>query len=300
MTATTAVTWPAAETASPAGDLIEYYTEVGPDFAAWSLGFNIHFGFYRGGLSPFGREAMLEQMNREVQVRLERPTPDTGHLLDLGCGVGATARTIARLAPAALVTGVTVVPWQVAEARRLTASAGLGGRVRFVEADYRSLPWPDESFDAAYAIESSCHASGADKADFLAEAARVLKPVGRLVVADAFLRHGRPLNPLLRRSYETMCRWWRLEACGEIGPFRRRAESLGFEDVRVEDISWRIAPSVLFIPLVVARFLWHELVVRRSRLTRRRWENALAPVLGMVVGAARSAFGYYLVSARKR
>jgi SAM-dependent methyltransferase len=152
--------------------------------------------------------------------------------------------------------------------------------VSFVHADYRRLPWPAESFDGAYAIESACYAQGADKADFLAEAARVLKPGGRLVVADGFLKHGGAMNPLLQRCYDTMCRWWRVDTCAESGPFVAQAERLGFEDVRVEDISWQIAPSVMSVPLVTARFLWSEIVTKRGHLTRRRWENALAPLLG--------------------
>ena len=280
--------------------LVDYYTEVGPDVAAWSPGFNIHFGYYRRGISPFDREEMLEQMNREVYARLELPADGTAHVLDLGCGSGATARAVARCASQAAVTGVTLVPWQREQAESLTRKALLHDRVRFVQADYRALPWPDSSIDAAYGIESVCYASGADKADFLAEAARVLRPGARLVVADGFLKHGRGMNPLLRLAYETMCRWWRVDACAEIEPFVRRAESLGFEDVQVEDISWRIAPSVLSVPVVTTRFLWNEIVVKRHRLSRQRWENALAPLVGMAVGAARRTFGYYLVSARKR
>jgi MPBQ/MSBQ methyltransferase len=279
--------------------LVAYYTEVGPDIAAWSPGFNIHFGYYRRGMSLLDREAMLEQMNREVFQRLERPSLEPGHLLDLGCGTGATARAIARCVPQASLTGVTLVPWQREQADRLTQAAGLAERVRILQADYRALPFPAASVDGAYAIESACYAHGADKADFLAEAARVLKPGARLVVADGFRKHGRRMNPLLQNAYETMCRWWRVDACAEIGPFVRQAERLGFEDIRVEDVSWRIAPSVMFVPAVTAGFLWREIVDKRTRLTRRRWENALAPLLGMAVGLARAAFGYYLVSARR-
>jgi MPBQ/MSBQ methyltransferase len=292
-----------ARTAEPTGPtrrLIEYYTEVGPDIAAWSPSFNIHFGFYRRGVTPLRLEAMLDQMNLEVYRRLELDETSAHHVLDMGCGVGATARSIARAAPRCAVTGVTVVPWQVDQATRLTRAAGMQERLRFVQADYRAVPWPDGSFDAAYAIESSCYASGPAKADFLREAARVLKPGARLVVADGFRKHAGRMNPLLRACYETMCRWWRVDMTAEITAFREEAERQGFEDVRVEDISWRIAPSVMFIPLVTARFLWRELVSHRSRMTPRRWENALAPLLGLVVGSARSAFGYYLVSARRR
>jgi cyclopropane fatty-acyl-phospholipid synthase-like methyltransferase len=284
---------PSAE--RPAADLVAYYTEAGPDFGAWSPGFNMHFGFWRPGTLRL--EAMLEQMNAEVWRRLG--LAGAARVVDLGCGLGATARAISRRAPGATVTGVTLVPWQAAQARLLTRAAGLEARVRFLQADYRDLPCPDASFDGAYAIESACHAGGAGKGDFLREAARVLRPGGRLVVADAFLKHGPPRQALLRRCYDTVRRFWCVDAFGEIEAFRAEAERAGFEDVRVEDVSWRVAPSVLFVPAVVARFLWRELVVKRSRLTPRRWGNALAPLLGMGLGAARSAFGYYLVTARQ-
>ena len=33
-----------------------YYEEAGPDYAAWSPHFNMHFGFFRWGMNPFNRE----------------------------------------------------------------------------------------------------------------------------------------------------------------------------------------------------------------------------------------------------
>jgi len=47
-----------------------YYTEAGPDYAAWSPNFNMHFGYFRSGLNPFRLEPMLEEMNREIRLRL--------------------------------------------------------------------------------------------------------------------------------------------------------------------------------------------------------------------------------------
>jgi hypothetical protein len=84
-----------------------------------------------------------------------------------------------------------------------------------------------------------------------------------------------------------------------MGAFRREAARSNLEDLRAEPISWRIAASVLFVPLVSAGFLFRELLVRRTRLTRRRWDTVIASLLGMVLGAVPSAFGYYLVSGRK-
>jgi MPBQ/MSBQ methyltransferase len=279
--------------------IIEYYSEAGPDFAAWSPSYNMHFGFLRAGVSPFRLEAMLEQMNEEVCARLGLDDSRPCRILDLGCGLGATARQIARRRPRASITGVTIVPWQVQEARRLTGAVGLDGRVSFIQADFTELPWPDGCFDGAFAIESVCHASGPGKRAFLREAARVLKPGGRLVVADLFRNHDRELNPLLRACDETFRSSWRIDSFAEMGAFRREAARSSLEDVLAEPISLRIAPSVLFVPLVTARFLFRELVIRRTWLTRRRWDTVIASLLGMILGAAPSAFGYYLVSARK-
>ena len=65
---TTAIAMP-IESASD--NFQRYYEEAGPDYAAWSQHFNMHFGFFRRGMNPFNREAMLEQMNHEVLDRLQ-------------------------------------------------------------------------------------------------------------------------------------------------------------------------------------------------------------------------------------
>jgi hypothetical protein len=78
---------------APQIGLEQYYSEAGPDYAAWSSEFNMHFGFYRAGANPLHREAMLEQMNQEVLARLDVDRTAEPRLLDLGCGLGATLRS---------------------------------------------------------------------------------------------------------------------------------------------------------------------------------------------------------------
>src|SRR5215471_17366137 len=70
--------------------LEQYYSEAGPDYAAWSREFNMHFGYYRAGANPLRREPMLEQMNAEVLTRLHLNAITEPSVLDLGCGLGAT------------------------------------------------------------------------------------------------------------------------------------------------------------------------------------------------------------------
>ncbi len=80
-------------------DLEEYYSEAGPDYAAWSRGFNMHFGFYRRGMNPVDREGMLERMNVEVLERLDIDPAKRCSVLDMGCGLGATLRSLAGRLP---------------------------------------------------------------------------------------------------------------------------------------------------------------------------------------------------------
>src|SRR5271154_240123 len=87
--------------APPRIGLEQYYSEAGPDYAAWSPEFNMHFGYYRAGTNPLDREAMLEQMNAEVLARLQVDGIVEPQLLDLGCGLGATLRSFARCLPGA-------------------------------------------------------------------------------------------------------------------------------------------------------------------------------------------------------
>lgn len=283
----------------PRGERIRrYYEAAGPDYRAWSPAFHMHFGWWRRGLSFFDREAMLGEMTLQVLRRLDLPLDRPQRLIDLGCGLGASLRLAARRHPALSLAGVTVVPWQIEEARRLAAEAGLSGRIEVLQRDYTATGLAAGSFDGAWALESACHDAGLAKEGFVREARRLLAPGRRLVVADGFLKGERPLGSPLGGIVRRVCEHWALETFAEIGAFRRALERHGFVDVRVEEVSWRIAPSVLHVPGVTARFLFRELVIARKPLDRLRRGHVVACVLSMLVGAARWRFGYYLVSAR--
>ena len=172
---------------SPYEELIAYYEEAGPDFGQWSAGFNMHFGFYRFGMNPFRREPMLNELNQQVLTRLGLASTAAGLILDLGCGVGATVRYAADRFPASNVCGVTVVPWQVETGNAWNQRLGLHPRARLELRDYTNTGFEPGCAMGAYAIESACHAPGASKEPFIAEASRLLKRGARLVVADGFL-----------------------------------------------------------------------------------------------------------------
>jgi len=157
-------------TASPAAvstdsdSFQRYYEEAGPDYAAWSPHFNMHFGFFRWGMNPLAREAMLEQMNQEILDRLHlgrESNSDSARVLDMGCGLSATLRSIARRLPAADLHGITLVPWQLEQGCNLNQSCAEASRITLTLGDYEHTSCPPSYFDAVYAIESSCYAHGA-------------------------------------------------------------------------------------------------------------------------------------------
>ena len=287
--------------ANERAQIVRYYEEAGQDYGAWSPDFNMHFGYFRWGMNPFRLESMLREMSRQVLHRLElaEPAAPAARLLDAGCGPGASTRLLAAERPELVIDAVTLVAWQVQRARELAKAQGVTRRVRFHEADYTATPFADSSFDGVYAIESACHGEGFGKEAFLAEAFRVLKPGARLSVADGFIKGTGKMNALLAWAYGKVTRNWAVETFAEIETFRRAMAAAGFEDIRVEDISYRIAPSVAHIPWVTLRFLLRELWKTRLRLNEVRWGHIVACVLSPVVGMARTRFGYYLVSGAK-
>jgi SAM-dependent methyltransferase len=104
--------------------------------------------------------------------------PDGGDLLDVPCGFGRHAIPLADAGYR--VVGVDRSQALLNEARR---RAGNSRRPKLARADYRDLPLPDASFDAAVNLFTSLGYLG-DEEDTkaLAEIGRVLRPGGRLVI----------------------------------------------------------------------------------------------------------------------
>lgn len=112
-------------------------------------------------------------------------------VLDLGCGRGAVLVAVARRLTTGRVTGVDI--WSTKDQSgngkdvtlRNAALEGVSDRVQIETRDLRSLPFPDTTFDvvvSSLAIHNI--PSNADRRQAIAEGYRVLRPGGRMVIAD--------------------------------------------------------------------------------------------------------------------
>ena len=120
---------------------------------------------------------------------LRRKTSNLAHIqpgeqvLDVGCGTGTLAIEVARrLGSAGRVAGIDPSTEQIARARRSAArrSLPIDCQIGVIE----QLPFPDQTFDVVLSTLMMHHLPDSLKRQGLAEIARVLKPGGRLVIAD--------------------------------------------------------------------------------------------------------------------
>lgn len=277
----------------------QYYAVAGPDYKTWSRHFNMHFGYCRRWSDIFNLEKMLRQMNDTVLDELNIEPGQKTVLADLGCGMATVARHAAIRYPLSHILACTIVNAHVQMAGTMNRSAGLQHRISLLEDNFEALSLADKSCTHVYAIESACHAASAGKEKFIAEMARILRDGGRFCIADGFLKHEGPKPALFEWLYKKMIRYWAVPGFASIGTFTRALAAQGLTGIKVREISYRIAPSVLHVPLKCLRFFVTELYRSGLRMPRERWHNVYAPLLGMCTGLFRKHFGYYLISGGK-
>ena len=141
--------------------------------------------YFRANAARWDEIRSLHVDEREVEAALVRllPTAGVSDLLDIGTGTGRIIELFGQRVQRAV--GVDLSREMLAVARVNLERAGVRhGSVR--QADMYQLPFPSASFDAAIVHQVLHYAERPDGA--IAEAARVLRPGGRLLVID-FLPH---------------------------------------------------------------------------------------------------------------
>lgn len=148
--------------------MINDYYDVVTDFYEHGWGQSFHFATRRRGES-FAASLARAEHYLALRLGLQAGTK----VLDVGCGVGGPMRSIARFS-GATVEGINNNDYQLEKVQAHNARAGLGHLCSAFKGDFMRMQVSDGSYDAAYAIEATCHAP--DKAACFGEIHRVLKP----------------------------------------------------------------------------------------------------------------------------
>lgn len=274
-------------------DVIDFYNEATEDYEFWSKDFNMHFGYYIPfKTNPFKRDTMLNEMNNQIIGRLNLKG-ESPLLIDLGCGMGGTIRHALKNKKNLNAIGVTLSQFQVNEGNKLLKNK----KGIILKENYNNTSFKSNSADGVVAIESFCH-SGHSKNSFK-EAYRILKPNTKLVIADAFLKKDvEDLSVGSQHCYNQLCNGWSLEGLGNISTVIENLKNIGFKNINVEDASFRIAPSVLHVPLTITGFILKKLLKER-KLKTQSIKNLKRSLYALLSGMYMKSFGYYIISCTK-
>jgi sterol 24-C-methyltransferase len=152
--------------------LVDSYYDLSTLFYEWGWGASFHFA-YRYCFESFAESIRRHEYYLASKLGLYGPR-NSRHVLDVGCGIGGPLRNISRFTGMS-VTGLTLNQYQVDRGNELCqADSVVASTSRLVQGDFMAMPFPDLNFDAAYAIEATCHAP--DRVGVYSEVFRVLKP----------------------------------------------------------------------------------------------------------------------------
>ena len=165
---------------------------------------------------------------------------NASNILDAGCGVGGSARYLAKLY-GAKVKGLTLSPVQAAAAVVYNQKMGLEKDVDIVVKDLLTLSAEDGPVDLVWSMESGEHIP--DKKKMLEGFYAVLEKGGKLVMATWCIRDEPPaLRPDEQKLLEKIGKLYHLPPMISIKDYQTLAKNAGFTDIQTADWSAAVAP----------------------------------------------------------
>ena len=211
-------------------NIVDYYAATENAYKdSWDLNnsFAIHYGYWDEEVKSFPQSLlrMNEVMMEAGKIR------STDKVLDAGCGIGGSSIFLAERIGCE-VTGISLSERQISKAKEVATQKGVDGKTNFEVMNYCATSFPGKSFDVVWGCESICYAD--DKEQFIKEAYRLLKPGGRVVVADGFV------TDLNNNDHSSIRNWldgWQVNYLESPERFREFMKNTGFQNFSFKDIS---------------------------------------------------------------
>jgi cyclopropane fatty-acyl-phospholipid synthase-like methyltransferase len=231
---------------------------------------SLHYGYWDESTKNF-HEALVN-INK---ILSETAGIKTGErVLDAGCGVGGSSVWLAK-ERGCKVVGISLNQRQINKATGFAIQAGLDDDVVFEQNDYNNTGYASGAFDIVWGIESICYAD--EKRKFLQEAHRLLKPGGRIILADFFKEKG--LDEKNTRLVTQWANGWAINDFSTKEEFEEGLLSVGFTNIKILDITPNIMRSAKklyrswFFGIVGAK-LYHFFNKNATSLGRNNVHNA--------------------------
>ncbi|KAJ3301911.1 Delta(24)-sterol C-methyltransferase [Kappamyces sp. JEL0829] len=157
-------------------NLTNHFYDLVTDFYEYGWGTSFHF-------APMYKDSTFVQCiaRHEDFLALKLGLAPGMTCVDVGCGVGGPLREIAKFSGAHIV-GLNNNEYQVKRCKYLAEKTGMSSLCSAVKGNFEAMPFENNSLDAAFAIEATCHSSALEKP--YAEIFRVLKPGGKFAAYE--------------------------------------------------------------------------------------------------------------------
>ncbi len=218
-----------------------------------------------------------------LNLHAEGPYPAENRLLDVASGRGGAA-IHARQRFGLHMTGVDITPYNARRADSHAREKELYPTVRFSMGNSMKLPLASDSFPLAWSIESPAHFP--DKAAFLREVTRVLKPGGAFTFADLLVvDEVTTASAENRQIYNEFLRVWDVPYLETFDSYKQTLAGVGLELHRSEivtqynlDILNR--DCIIFLWLSKPQWLYNNYKRYLRWRTGANLDNVYAHVLG--------------------
>ena len=252
-------------------------------------GHYLNFGLWENGNTHYiqAAENLIYRLGAWLDLK------PGNRLLDVACGWGAQDFFIEREFGPLRIDAIDVTWPHILWAKKAARAKKLNEVIQFKHGSATRLQFVESTFNQVLCIEGSVHFETRDR--FFEEAFRVLKPRGRIALADYVLKR-MPANRVEKSVLRAVLALWKIPASNAVTVqgYRQSLEKAGFDDVWIEEVGEKTIPGY-----------YYEQRRPRFRLHKIRTQGLAVGAMSFVLDLAcfeayrRGLIDYVLVSARK-